>query len=446
MRKFVGLAGVAFALAISGAAFAQDDLAGVDPAGQTVTYWHQFSGAQLETITTLIEQFNTTNEYGIIVEPIAQGNYNDIANLMNASIVSGELPNLVAGYANNAAGYYADGAAVDLNMYLNDATWGLTTDEMADFNEALLAFNTPMGVEPEALLAWPHQSSAQVFAYNRTLLSELGYDAFPTTLEEFEAAACAANELTGANGEDIQGYPITTDASAFESWVAANGGSIFDGEQYTFKTPEVTAIFQLYQDLYEGGCGYIPSERFAEQADFSLGLNPFFVTSTAGFTFVIAANNDNGFTGEWDVTTFPTADSENPVLQVFVPSIIMVPSTPEAQLASWLFLEFLVTPEAAAIWSQGSGYFNPVPSSAGLIGESDFASTDLFPYFNTVNTLVNDESITLYNSPNVVSYNGVRGLISEAIANVTSNGQNVEEAAAALEEAANALHAESMAG
>ncbi len=437
MRKAILLlVGLAIMLVAGGVVMAQDDLSAIDPSGQTVVYWHQFSGAQLETMTALVEQFNSTNEYGITVEALAQGNYNEIRELMNSAIISGELPNLVAGYANDAASYYLDGGAVDLNAYVNDPAWGLTEEQLADFNSSLFGFNTVM---PDpfngALLAFPHQASAQVFIANDTLLEELGFAEVPQSIEDFQAAACASAQSATADGTPRYGFPITTDASAFESWVAAMGDVIFDGAEYRFDSPAALAALQLYKDLYDGGCGYIPAERFSEQTDFALGLTPFYPSSTAGFTFVLAANADNGFTGEWTVNTFPHGEGTR-ALQVFVPSIIMVPSTPEAQLASWLFLKFLVSPEAAQTWSEGTGYFNPVLSTAATMSADTFPNADLYPYFMAGVELVNDPDITLYNNPNVPSYGSIRGYVSEAIANVTSNGMSVEEASALLQQQA----------
>ncbi|MCA9909929.1 MAG: hypothetical protein KC519_14830, partial [Anaerolineae bacterium] len=104
MRKVVLMFGLLLVIVLfTSAAFAQDDMAGIDPSGQTIVYWNQFTSAQLETMTALVDRFNSTNEYGITVETLPQGNYNDIRELMNASIISGELPNLVAGYGNDAA-------------------------------------------------------------------------------------------------------------------------------------------------------------------------------------------------------------------------------------------------------------------------------------------------------------------------------------------------------
>lgn len=440
MRKLVLLLGLLVAFALSGAVMAQeDDLASVDPSGQTVIYWHQFGGAQGETIARLIEEFNSTNEWGITVEGTRQGSYNELRELINAGIISGELPNLVAGYANDAASYARDGAAVDLTPYLTSEQWGLSEEQLADFNQALLDANTVDG----QLLAWPHQSSAQVMVYNQSMLEALGYDGPPTTFEEFIEVSCAASQMTGPNGEDVQGFPTTTDASAFESFVASRGGRIYHDGAFDFQSQAVLDTLQMYKDLYDQGCGYIPAEAFAEQTDFALGLNPYFLSSTAGLTFIVAAYNDNNADFEWNVTTVPFTEG-NRTLQAFVPSIIMLPSTPEQQLASWLFLKFLVTPESAAAWSSGTGYFNPVPSSAELITEETFVDASIFPFFQTANELLNSEEVNVYSSPSVSAYGTVRGAISEALANVTTNGMSVEDAAAQLQQQADDALAESM--
>jgi multiple sugar transport system substrate-binding protein/sn-glycerol 3-phosphate transport system substrate-binding protein len=441
MHKF-RLISVLLVLALSAVVvMAQDDLASVDPSGQTVVYWHQYSdgSAQGDTITTLIQEFNDTNEWGVTVEGIFQGSYDPIAELMNAAIVSGELPNLVAGYANNAASYYRDGAVVDLTPYINDPTWGLTTEQLADLNTALVEFDNVDGAQ----LAWPNQASAEVLVVNMTLLNELGYDAPPETLDEFQEIACASANSTGPGGEDRVGFATIASASMFEGFVAAQGGAIYDGEAFTFAgNPAVETVLQMFKDLYDQGCGYIPAERFAEQTDFNLGINPFIETSSAGFPFIISGFADTGVEVEWVVAPFPHS-TENPVVQVYIPSIIMVPSTPEAQLASWLFLKFLATPEAAATWSEGSGYFNPVLSTAAIMAEENF-SEGLYPYFSVANSLMNNPDNTLYSSPNIAAYSVVRGAESEAVANVTSNGMSVEDAIATLQEAADQALADSM--
>lgn len=445
MRKFALVFGLLAVLALITGAVSAQDMSGIDPTGQEVVYWHQFTGAQLETMTALVERFNSENEYGITVNAIAQGNYNDIRELMNASIISGELPNLVAGFGSDGASYFVDGAAADLLPYVNDATWGLSQEQLASLLPGVMFANIQSGgMFNGELVAWPHQFSAQIMMSNLTLLEALGYDAPPATIDEFREIACAAAAYTGPNGEDVQGFPITTDPSLLESFVANQGGLIFADNAYTFTSEPVIAALTLYKELYDAGCAYIPAERFAEQTDFALGLTPFMATSTAGFTFVIQAFTDAGTEPNLAVSTLPSAVEGARALQVFVPSIILVPGAPEANVASWLFLRFLITEESALQWSVGTGYFNPVASTAAMLTADVFPNADLFPYFDAANSLLSDPQVTIYSGPQVVSYGAVRGLVSEAIANVTSNGMDVAEVAAALNEAANAAHADGM--
>ncbi len=417
---------------------AQDDLSAVDPSGASVVYWHQYNdGPQLETMTALIEDFNETNEWGITVEGLPQGSVGDIRELMTAAIISGETPNLAAGFQNDAASYALEGMVVDLNPYYNDPTWGYSEEEKADLNQDILNVDV-FNFEPfdGARLAWPNQTSALVFVVNLTMLETLGFDGPPETVEEFHDVACAAAEMTGPNGEDVQGFPIPVDSSHFESFVASMGGVIFDGEQYTFSSEPVLAAFQLFQDLYNEGCAYIPEDRFGNTADFALGLNPMSTTSTAGLPFIIADFASAGIEDEWIVTTTPWTEG-NRTIQVFVPSIIPIVSTPEQQLATWLFIKFLATPENQVRWTSATSYF-PMRLSADE-QLADFEAEN--PYYAAASDLLNDESINVYAGPQVLSYGAVRGMVSEAIANVTANGMDVTEAATALNDAANAAHA-----
>ena len=211
MRKALLLLSLALVLALGVTAVsAQDDLDSVDPTGQTITYWHQYQNdsAQGNTMAQIIADFNANNEWGITVDASFQGNYSQLQDLINAGIISGELPNLVAGYANAAASYAADDSTIDLMPYVTSEKWGLGERHQSGSANA----DTLDG----ALLAFPNQSSAQVFAYNQTLLSEVGIDAPPTSIEEFKTDACAVANATGANGQDLQGISITTDASAFD--------------------------------------------------------------------------------------------------------------------------------------------------------------------------------------------------------------------------------------
>jgi len=382
------------------------------------------------------------NLWGITVEGVAQGGYNEIRELMNANIVSGDLPNLVAGFQGDAASYASDGVVVDLNPYYSDAMWGFSEEEMADLNQGILNANI-FNYEPfnGARLAWPNQVSANVLAYNQTMLTELGFDGPPTTFEDFKAIACAAAEsdLTGAEDQPVQGYPIKTDSSNFESMVAGRGGVIYHDGAYDFNSPEVIATFEFYKDLYDSGCAYIPDSQFGNTDDLALGVNPMALGSSAGAPFIAIGFDEAGIEADWSLTTTPWTEG-NQALQVYVPSIIMLQGTPEQNLAAWLFLKFFAQAEQQVEWTTATQYF-PIRYSASE-QLADFEAAN--PNFGAVNSLISNPDLNIYTAPNISSYNAVRTLVGEALANVTVNGMSVEDAVATLQAGADQALADSM--
>ena len=61
-------------------------------------------------------------------------------------------------------------------------------------------------------------------------LKELGYDAPPTTPDQFKEMACKAvkQPFSKATVEGAKGYELSIDASRWASWTFAFGGDIYD--------------------------------------------------------------------------------------------------------------------------------------------------------------------------------------------------------------------------
>lgn len=411
---------------------------GVDPSDQTVVYWHQYSedSSQGDTITALIEEFNSTNEYGITVDAVHQGSYGPIEDLMNTAILSGELPNLVAGYANAAAGWANEGVVVDVNSLLNDPEWGIPEEEQANLNFNLLDVNQLDFAPFDGMrVAWANQNSVNVFYSNLDIIEALGFERrAPETLAEFEEIACAAGE-----NEMYEGYPLDTGISHFESFVAAQGGVIFDGEQYVFESDAVVATMEMFTRMLENGCAYLFAERFQNTADFSMGITPFAAGSSAGIPFIVSDAEAAEMTDEWVVTGFPGAEGVGPTIQLFVPSQVIIDSTPEAELATWVFVKFLAGEAPQLAWSGATGYFsirNDVE-----VTEADFTEPRLpFARFQEVQALVADDSIGVYASPGLPSYSAVRGIVPNYISEIVNGDAEIADALAELNAEANELH------
>ena len=111
----------------------EDPWAEVDPSGQTVIFWHQHTRAREEALLQIIDEFNSTNEYGITVEASYQGSYNDIFNKMLAVLNTSDAPNVVVAYQNQAATYQLAEGLADMNPMIQSPKWGLSEEEQADF-------------------------------------------------------------------------------------------------------------------------------------------------------------------------------------------------------------------------------------------------------------------------------------------------------------------------
>jgi multiple sugar transport system substrate-binding protein/sn-glycerol 3-phosphate transport system substrate-binding protein len=90
-------------------------------------------------MTSLVEDFNGSNEWGITVVEESQGGYNDLYTKIIAGIPAKQLPNMSVAYQNQAATYAVQGVLVELDPYVNDPVWGYTEAELADSSPIALA-------------------------------------------------------------------------------------------------------------------------------------------------------------------------------------------------------------------------------------------------------------------------------------------------------------------
>jgi multiple sugar transport system substrate-binding protein/sn-glycerol 3-phosphate transport system substrate-binding protein len=232
-----------------------EDYSAVDPSGQTVVWWHQHSGSREEGLLTLIEEFNSTNEWGITIEPQNQGGYDDIRDKVNASIAAGELPAaLLVGYQNDQAFYQLNDTLVDLDLLINDPTWGMSEEEVADFYEAFLEQGVH-GLFGGQRLGFPPNRSMEMLFYNQTWIEELGFSGPPTTPEEFKEIACAA---AAEKGDGTGGYILRDDASAIASWTFAFGGDVLneDGTEYVYNSQATIDALTYLKGMLDEGCAF----------------------------------------------------------------------------------------------------------------------------------------------------------------------------------------------
>lgn len=412
---------------------AEGTFAGIDPSDQKVIWWHNHSGSREEKLLAIVEKFNTENPYGITVEPIMQGGYNDIREKMSAGAVSGELPDVVVGYQNDQAFYASVDMLADMDPYVKDAYWGLSKDDVADFAPGIFMQDVHPAFD-NMRLGFPPNRSMEVLYVNKTWMEELGFDPAATiTPEVFEEVACAAAK---DKGDGTGGYIIRFDASQVAAAALAAGSNVLgkDGVSYVYNSPELVKYFEQIRRMYKAGCAWISPNQYTD-ADFAARAGIFYFASTSGLPYVqesldTAANKD-----EWGIAPQPYSGKE-PKQNQYGGSVMMPKSTPEKELAAWIFIKWFTSPAVQADWVRASGYFSPRYSTADYLGD-----------YLTENTQYADAMAMLPYAafePQLISYTEVRNAVSEAFQEIINTDVDIQTRLDELTKTANELHADAI--
>jgi multiple sugar transport system substrate-binding protein/sn-glycerol 3-phosphate transport system substrate-binding protein len=330
---------------------------------QTVRLWHPWQNQPGQIMESLVNEFNASNEWGITVEARS---FLDLDQLWQETIktqAAGQAPDLAVGFGHQILGLDTVTPLVDMAEYINDPIWGLTRQDQTDFLPAFWE----AGQAGERRLAFPALRSGQVLYYNESWAQELGFSAPPATPDELAEQACAAYQanLNDENPENdgTGGMIISTQYAGTLGWLKAFGASVVreDGDGYTLNTPQADQALRFLRDLYDQGCAWLPESDFAE-TEFAAREGLFYTGTVTGIPYQseVMARQSNSDT--WTVRPFPAAGSQ-PALPVFGPSFTLLPSTPEQQLAAWLFVRWLAQPENQARWIESTASL-PLRSAA----------------------------------------------------------------------------------
>jgi len=411
-------------------------LAGVDPTGTTISYWYQHTGANGEAMQKMIADFNATNQWRITVKGEFAGGYNDIYNKMLAAIAAKSPPDLVVAYQNQSATYMAAAdALVDMNPYVMDSKWGLGKD-LGDFFEGFISqdVNAQFGGKR---LGFPPNRSIEVMYVNMSMLKAAGIAAAPRTWDEF------LDDCVKVTSKDkgTYGYALDNlDASHVYAFVISRGGDIArtDGKGYTLNTPQMKATMLYMQRLVQQGVARKIPKKYDDQTDFGNGLVAFTTSSTSGLTFYAAAvkSNKNG-PFDWAIAPIPQVTTSGaPAMDLYGASVSIPKSTPEKQLAAWLFIKWFSEPKQQAQWTHVSKYFPVRKAAEPLIKDMLDADANFAAAWNILKTA------RLRAEPPYAGYDLVREAIQGAYTKII-DGANVDTTLAALQIQADKLYADS---
>jgi len=408
----------------------------VDPSGHTVLFWHHFTRDREETIQEIVNDFNETNLWGITVVAENQGYQNVIFKKLWDVLQTPHTPNLVLLYQNQAATFQLSDSLVNIDSLMTSIPWGLSEVEKKDFFPDMLSQDVSTVFE-NARLGFPLFRSMEMLYYNQDWLSELGYDHPPSNPSEFKEMACKAIQQPFSKGSSLEsmGYEISVDASRLASWTFAFGGNLFDEEtaQYSFCSSAAESAMGFLQNLVDQGCARKVYEAYADQKHFGNGDLLFSVGTSAGIPYYDQAVK-NGSKFNWNIAALPH-EMEKPVQNIYGVSLSIPKATMEEELAAWIFIKHLTSPEMQAKWVKVSGYY-PVRRSTEEYLNDYFQENDVYRL---------GWEFLEYGAyePCVPGYDIVRDIASEAFTSIL-NGNNITIVLENLNDKANTILLEQM--
>jgi multiple sugar transport system substrate-binding protein len=219
----------------------------------------------------------------------------------------------------------------------------------------------------------PAASSMVFLLYNVDWAKELGFSRAPITPDEFRQQACAAAKANRlAVDETLHGtggWLVNTDALSMLGWASAFGGSLEPDENgsYQFNTSQIKYAFTYLNNLYTAGCAW--NGRSDTPFAYFASRHALFTTSSLeDLAEQISVMGRMNSTDRWTVLPFPST-SDKPVVVSYGSDYYLVQSTAERQLAAWLFLRWISSPEQDVRFVRGTGIYPARLSSLDSLGD-----------------------------------------------------------------------------
>ena len=305
--------------------------------------------------------------------------YNDVI----TNIQTNTTPNVCVTYPDHIATYLTGaGTVVPLDELIDDPVWGLggsgVNFDAPTREEVIPEYLEECKIGGE-LYALPYMRSSEACYVNRTMVESLGYT-LPETLtwdfvfEVADAAAATrgADDVYAVNGQHVL-LPFiykSTDNMMIQ-YLKQIGApySTDEGEVLIFSDETKKFLKNIAEHVQNGGFSTFKISGYP--ANFlNAGQCIFAVDSTAGATWMgskaplMDISPENIVDFETAVYPVPQADPAHPAMISQGPSVCLFnKSDPEEVIASWLFLQFLLTNDVQIPYAETEGYV-PVTKKA----------------------------------------------------------------------------------
>ncbi len=349
----------------------------------TITFWakNDTNKTQVDVYKRAIEEFQALYP-NVTVKLKLYTDYGRIYNDVITNIATNTTPNVCITYPDHIATYLSgEGTVVPLDTLFTDAHYGLGGDEV------LFDAPTQDQIVPKFLqecsfgghyYALPYMRSTEACYINKTFVEKLGYTIPEILTWDFIWEVSQAALKKDADGNyQVNGQSVlipfiykSTDNMMIQMLAQQNAGySTADGQVLLFNEQSKAIMKTVASQTADGA--FSTFKYVGYPANFlNAGQCIFAIDSTAGATWMgtdaplVDISEDALVEFETVVRPIPQYDPENPKMISQGPSMcIFNKADPQEVLASWLFMQYLLTDSVQIPYAQTEGYV-PVTTKA----------------------------------------------------------------------------------
>ncbi len=325
----------------------------------TIDFWHIQATIYGEAIKEIVAEFNKEYEGKIIVKETFQGTYADLNKKIRAALQGGGLPTVAMAYESDTLEYMKADQIVALDSFIADPANGLSQADLDDIMPGVLARQRIPAYEGKTM-SWPHGNSAMGVYYNIDVLKKAGIDKPAQTWKEFEQQAITITEKTGVPALVIgNGTGSATYGGTFRTWLRTMGVDPIaaDVSSVNFDNPEAIELATMMKNLLDKKAIVMAEDT---EQEFTNGRAAMEIGTTARTSSKLELVADKF---KWGVTLIPQGDASSQKTELYGGNQVLFKSSPEQELAGWIFLKYFAGSKAQSIYAAKTGYF-PATKSA----------------------------------------------------------------------------------
>ena len=398
--------------------------------GTEISFWHSMGGVNGQAIDTLVEKFNSENEYGITVNAQYQGEYDDSLNKLKSAQIGNMGADLVQVYEIGSRFMIESGWIIPMQEMIDADKY-----DMSSIEPNLAAYYTI----DDQLYSMPFNSSTPIMYYNKDMFEKAGITEVPDSLEAIEKTGDQLLEKGGA-GEVIS---LGIYGWFFEQFMGKQGLDYANNGNGRTEAATAVAfdenggaanILTAWKSLYDKG--YAPNVGKggdAGLADFSAGKSAITLGSTASLKQILQDVN-----GKFEVGTayFPKVkSSDEGGVSIGGASLWALNNEdPKKARATWEFVKFLVSAESQAYWNAQTGYFTvTIDAHEEPVFKENI---EKYPQFQTAIDQLHDSS-PKYVGALLSVFPEARATVESQIESLLNGDQDVDETVSKLAESIN---------